>query len=87
MTSGHKISLLGSGLIGMFYTMTLHKFQSRHTVQHVDERGELITQEETLLRLTDGQIPLFDNLFEDLTSRKSYQQDSPTEEEGSNGSL
>ena len=40
MTSGHKISLLGSGLIGMFYTMTLHKFQSRHTIQHVFSRTE-----------------------------------------------
>jgi predicted dehydrogenase len=39
MQSGHKISLLGSGLIGMFYTMTLHKFQSRHTVEHVFSRS------------------------------------------------
>ncbi|RPH93980.1 MAG: gfo/Idh/MocA family oxidoreductase [Calditrichaeota bacterium] len=40
MQSGHKISLLGSGLIGMFYTMTLHKFQSRHVVHHVFSRSE-----------------------------------------------
>ncbi|MFH1965500.1 MAG: Gfo/Idh/MocA family oxidoreductase [Acidobacteriota bacterium] len=40
MNSGHKISLIGSGLIGMFYTMTLHKFQSKHSVQNVFSRTE-----------------------------------------------
>lgn len=39
MNSGHRISLLGSGLIGMFYTMTLHKFQSRHRVINVFSRS------------------------------------------------
>ena len=40
MDKGHKISLLGSGLIGMFYTMTLHKFQSRHCIDNVFSRSE-----------------------------------------------
>lgn len=40
MNSGHKISLLGTGLIGMFYTMTLHKFQSRHRIMNVFSRSK-----------------------------------------------
>ncbi len=40
MNNGHKISLLGSGLIGMFYTKTLHEFQSRHSIQNVFSRTE-----------------------------------------------
>jgi len=39
MDSGHRISLLGSGLIGMFYTTTLHKYQSRHRVVSVFSRS------------------------------------------------
>jgi len=39
MNSGHKISLLGTGLIGMFYAMTLHKFQSRHRIMNVFSRS------------------------------------------------
>ncbi len=40
MNSGHKISLLGTGLIGMFYTMTLHKYQSRHRIMNVFSRSK-----------------------------------------------
>jgi len=40
MAEGHKVSLLGSGLIGMFYTLTLHKFQSKHRIHHVFSRTE-----------------------------------------------
>ncbi|MDZ7371674.1 MAG: Gfo/Idh/MocA family oxidoreductase [candidate division KSB1 bacterium] len=39
MQEGYKLSLLGTGLIGMFYTLTLHKFQSRHRVHHVYSRS------------------------------------------------
>jgi predicted dehydrogenase len=36
----HKITMLGSGLIGMFYTMTLHGHRSRDRVQVVYSRSE-----------------------------------------------
>ena len=55
MNQGHKISLLGSGLIGMFYTMTLHKYQSRHVVQHIFSR----TQERAKQFAADWNIPRF----------------------------
>lgn len=41
-------------------------------VLHIDEQGRLVTQAEVLLRLTDGQMSLFDTQ-EGYTSRKSYQ--------------
>jgi len=40
MNSSHNITLLGSGLIGMFYTLTLHQFRSRDTVKTVFSRSE-----------------------------------------------
>ncbi len=40
MEKGHNITLLGTGLIGMFYTMTLHKYHSRHRVHTVFSRTE-----------------------------------------------
>lgn len=55
MHSGHKISLLGSGLIGMFYTKTLHQFQSRHTIHHVFSR----TEERAKQFAADWQIPKY----------------------------
>jgi predicted dehydrogenase len=36
----HKITMLGTGLIGMFYTMTLHGLRSRDQVQVVYSRSE-----------------------------------------------
>ena len=37
---GHKITLLGTGLIGMFYTMTIHGQRSRDRVEMVYSRTE-----------------------------------------------
>src|SRR5262245_54587813 len=36
----HKITMLGTGLIGMFYTMTLHGLRSRDQVSVVYSRSE-----------------------------------------------
>jgi predicted dehydrogenase len=36
----HKITMLGTGLIGTFYTMTLHKYRSRDVVYNVYSRSE-----------------------------------------------
>jgi uncharacterized protein (DUF488 family) len=49
-------------------------------VAHIDEKGELISQEEALLRLTRGQYSLFDSSQIDFTSRKSYQPNGETDE-------
>jgi predicted dehydrogenase len=35
MLQSHKISMLGTGLIGTFYTMTLHGLRSRDRVHHI----------------------------------------------------
>ncbi len=32
MNTSHNITMLGTGLIGMFYTLTLHRYRSRDTV-------------------------------------------------------
>jgi len=40
MNSSHNITLLGTGLIGMFYTLTLHQYRSRDTVKTVFSRSE-----------------------------------------------
>lgn len=40
MVQSHKISLLGTGLIGMFYTLTLHRYRSRDRVHSVFSRSE-----------------------------------------------
>lgn len=40
MNTSHKITMLGTGLIGLFYTMTLHERRGRDTVQVVYSRSE-----------------------------------------------
>lgn len=50
-------------------------------VLHIDQSGELLSQEEVILRLTDGQLSLFGDDFMTFTSRKKYLDKG----EGSNG--
>ena len=40
MNDGHRIAMLGTGLIGMFYTMTLHRGRGRDRVAKVYSRSE-----------------------------------------------
>ena len=40
MDKTHKVTMLGTGLIGMFYTMTLHGQRSRDRVHVVYSRTE-----------------------------------------------
>ena len=40
MTDGHRLTMLGTGLIGMFYTMALHKQRGRDRVHRVYSRTE-----------------------------------------------
>ena len=40
MAKGHKLTMLGTGLIGMFYTMTLHRHRGIDRVQVVYSRTE-----------------------------------------------
>ncbi len=40
MAEGHKLTMLGTGLIGMFYTMTLHRHRGIDRVQVVYSRTE-----------------------------------------------
>ncbi len=40
MNSSHKITMLGTGVIGLFYTTTLHKYRSRDRVQAVFSQTE-----------------------------------------------
>ncbi len=40
MAEGHKLTMLGTGLIGMFYTMTLHRHRGIDRVQAVYSRTE-----------------------------------------------
>ena len=40
MLPSHKITMLGTGLIGLFYTMTLHGQRSRDRVRRVYSRSE-----------------------------------------------
>src|SRR4029453_11086866 len=40
MSSGHRVAILGTGLIGDFYTMTLHGQRGRDRVQVVYSRSE-----------------------------------------------
>ena len=35
MAEGHRLTMLGTGLIGMFYTMTLHRHRGIDRVQVV----------------------------------------------------
>ena len=39
MTTGHRVAMLGTGLIGDFYTMTLHGARSRDRVEVVYSRS------------------------------------------------
>jgi len=43
-------------------------------VVYIDEKDQLISQEDVLLRLTKGQLSLFDDFFKH-TSRKKYRED------------
>lgn len=36
----HKVTMLGAGLIGMFYTMTLHGARSRDRVEVIYSRSQ-----------------------------------------------
>ena len=38
--NGHKVTMLGTGLIGLFYTLTLHGQRNRDRVQVVYSRSE-----------------------------------------------
>ncbi|MBN1997509.1 Gfo/Idh/MocA family oxidoreductase [candidate division KSB1 bacterium] len=40
MTDGHKITMLGTGLIGMFYTMTIHSQRGRDRVVNIFSRSK-----------------------------------------------
>jgi hypothetical protein len=44
-------------------------------ILHIDEKDEVITQKQVLLRLTDGQLSLFGDDFLTFTSRKRYRDD------------
>jgi uncharacterized protein (DUF488 family) len=57
----HRSKLIGSSLIN-------HSID----VIHIDENGDLITQEQAIHRLTGGQLDLFGPPLETLTSRKRY---------------
>ncbi len=45
------------------------------TINHIDEEGNLLTQEEVMTRITGGQPSLFGPEFHRLTSRKRYEED------------
>lgn len=73
---GHRIVLMcsekkpedchRSKLIGRTLT------EANIEVLHIDEEGKLLTQQAVMLRLTNGQLPLFGNDDIGQTSRKSY---------------
>jgi uncharacterized protein (DUF488 family) len=42
---------------------------------HIDEKDEIITQKQVLLRLTNGQLSLLGDDFLTFTSRKRYRDD------------
>lgn len=65
----HRSKLIGASLIEMGIK-----------VGHIDENGQVLTQEEVMLRVVGGQPSLFGRSFHKLTSRKKYMSDS---EEGS----
>lgn len=44
-------------------------------VLHIDEQDQIITQEQVLYRLTDGQLSLFGDDFLTFTSRKRYREE------------
>ncbi len=49
-------------------------------VLHIDEQGEILTQSEAMLRLTNGQMMMFDEFEPGYTSRKSYRPELDDEE-------
>lgn len=55
----HRSKLIGESLCGI-----------NIPVEHIDENGNLVSQKEVMLRLTDGQLSLFGS--DDFTSRKKY---------------
>jgi len=48
--NGHRVTMLGTGLIGLFYTRTLHGQRNRDRVQvvysHSEERAKAFTETE-----------------------------------------
>lgn len=46
-------------------------------IAHIDEKDQLISQQDVILRLNKGQLSLFDD-FHTYTSRKKYRQDEET---------
>jgi uncharacterized protein (DUF488 family) len=63
----HRSKLIGAALV-----------EESIPVLHIDEHGELLTQEQITLRVTGGQPDLFDAPAEMLTSRRRYASDSST---------
>jgi len=57
----HRSKLIGETLAGLGIE-----------VIHIDEQGELLTQSEVMLRLTSGQMTMFDEVDPRTSSRKSY---------------
>ena len=55
-----------SKLIGMSLT------EARIPVEHIDENGKLVSQKDVMLRLSNGQHPLFEESDRRYTSRKKY---------------
>jgi uncharacterized protein (DUF488 family) len=47
-----------------------------HEVLHIDEKDEIISQRQVVLRLTDGQLSLFGDDFLSFTSRKKYREEN-----------
>lgn len=62
--SCHRTKLISKTLVGQHIP-----------VSHIDEKDQLISQEDALLRLNKGQPSLFGEDFIKHTSRKSYQED------------
>jgi len=49
-------------------------------VLHIDEQGGIVTQSEAMLRLTNGQMMMFDESDTGYTSRKSYRPELDNDE-------
>jgi uncharacterized protein (DUF488 family) len=67
----HRSKLIGASLVA-----------EGIEVMHIDEQGRLVSQQEVLLRLTDGQPGLFDTSQLDYTSRKNYQLTKDEDQDG-----
>ncbi|MEI7847164.1 MAG: DUF488 domain-containing protein [Chloroflexota bacterium] len=66
----HRSKLIGESLSGI-----------NIPVQHIDENGSLVLQEDVMLRLTDGQLSLFGAEETNFTSRKKYQKEKKDDAE------